>query len=127
MQVAPRAEPAAARGAAMPAVDALPDGQHVAARAAEHRGRIEPLTRPPFGRVPLVFGVAVVTGVGLPAAGQADGAEVQRPVSVGAARLGVQRRAVDFGAGTGGPRRPTAFGAVVSRHGVAPRSRPPSS
>src|SRR5690606_23251866 len=97
MQLAPRIEPAAARGATMPAVEVFPDGQHVAARAAEHRGRVEPLARPAFGRVRLEFRVAVVAGVELPAAGEADGDDVQRPVPVRAARLGVQRSAVDFG------------------------------
>src|SRR5690606_18686339 len=79
MQLAPRVEPAAARGAAVPAVEVLPDGQHVAARAAQHRGRVEPLARPAFGRVRLEFRVAVVAGVELPAAGEADGDAAQRP------------------------------------------------
>src|SRR5690606_30845671 len=120
MQLAPRVEPAAARGAAVPAVEVLPDGQHVAARAAQHRGRVEPLARPAFGRVRLEFGVTGVAGVELPAAGEADGDDVERPVPVRAARLGVQRPAVDFGARiTGGRRRCAGLTAFVRARGAA--------
>src|SRR5690606_17871786 len=120
MQLAPRVEPAAARGAAMSAVEVLPDGQDVAARAAEDRGCVELLTRPAFGRVRLLFGVAVVAGVELPAAGEADGDDVQRPVPVCATRLGVHEPAMDRGAWTGGRRRGAARGGLVPRRGGGP-------